>query len=107
MERNRSRDVTTPPLHQYGWGGRIRTPEYGIQSPAPYQLGDAPISFPNHASAGPPRARSVQPTALALDETDRIAGQGANGEVRPRHRSERAPNLPRVSERSRHPEDGR
>jgi hypothetical protein len=28
-----------------GWGGRIRTFEYGIQSPAPYQLGHAPEDF--------------------------------------------------------------
>src|SRR5262245_13089260 len=27
-----------PPISGFGWGGRIRTFEYGIQSPAPYRL---------------------------------------------------------------------
>src|SRR5207237_7969356 len=35
VSRNPERRSTTP---RVGWGGRIRTFEYGIQSPAPYRL---------------------------------------------------------------------
>src|SRR5258706_9837531 len=33
-----SRGASPPPHWRVGWGGRIRTFEYGIQSPAPYRL---------------------------------------------------------------------
>src|SRR5262245_6633824 len=38
------------PIHasRCGWGGRIRTFEYGIQSPAPYRLA-TPHRFPFHS----------------------------------------------------------
>src|SRR4030095_2880585 len=32
--------------HLAGWGGRIRTSEYGIQSPAPYRLATPQYVFP-------------------------------------------------------------
>src|SRR6185436_13425585 len=39
------------PKTRFGWGGRIRTSEYGIQSPAPYRLATPQSSRP---SASPP-----------------------------------------------------
>src|SRR5439155_4477446 len=33
-----------------GWGGRIRTFEYGIQSPAPYRLATPQHSRPSHVA---------------------------------------------------------
>ena len=47
------------PVTMAGWGGRIRTFECGIQSPVPYQLGDAPpLVFPSLPSPGSPGASS-------------------------------------------------
>src|SRR5262249_30259538 len=51
------------PVPVGGWGGGIRTPEYGIQSPAPYRL--ATPHRPGHHSAlsrmaGPPMVRTAQ-----------------------------------------------
>src|SRR5688572_23381442 len=45
---------------EFGWGGRIRTFEYGIQSPAPYRL-----ATPQHIrrrGAFPPSRTALRPT---------------------------------------------
>ena len=44
-----------PATHKCGWGGRIRTFEYGIQSPAPYRLATPHHSL--HGSAANVRRR--------------------------------------------------
>src|SRR6516162_11213378 len=50
-----------------GWGGRIRTSEYGIQSPAPYRLATpqaarppAPAPSPEIVRAGPDTVRATK-----------------------------------------------
>ena len=42
---------------RFGWGGRIRTFEYGLQRPAPYRLATPQYSAARQAAAGSPRRR--------------------------------------------------
>ncbi len=52
-----------------GWGGRIRTSEYGIQSPAPYRLATPQALRPVATlAAASPAATSVGPATVRVTQ---------------------------------------
>src|SRR5579884_856340 len=63
-----------------GWGGRIRTPDYLIQSQAPYQLGHAPASWRSPIltlEVGPHRSRKRPSRPRMAGARRTLRGEGA------------------------------
>src|SRR5206468_7011594 len=90
QRRVRGRGPCALPTGTSGWGGRIRTFEYGIQSPAPYRL-----ATPHHVSLSTPTAnRNV---ALAVTAV-RSRPVFAVTSLQPGARGDRRLGVERVSE---------
>ena len=85
--KNHPRSTCDSMLILSGWGGRTRTSEYGIQSPAPCQLGHAPMNHPTYLTDACPALRSYCPH-------------------RPAHPAHASPDGARVVVRARDPEHG-
>ena len=71
--------VGGPALHPDGWGGRIRTSEYGIQSPAPCHLATPQVvparRRPARTGPRPPRVRIVRTGPVTVRVTQSRHGR--------------------------------